>query len=120
MRWWPWNRQRTPSEQPQDAPSAALSTQIAELTAQVSQLTSDLAGIRLEWAETLDKLNRWSSRQSARQRRETHQNLDHLAADGPEDAEDAPGATNGAGVESGSLADRAARKAALRAQFNRR
>jgi len=35
-----------------------------------------------EWATTLDKIGRWAARQSARERRDTHKNLDTLAADG--------------------------------------
>ncbi len=47
-----------------------------------------------EWATTLDKIGRWASRQSARERKDTHKKLDVLA-DG------APG--NGAPADSRSL-----------------
>jgi len=33
-----------------------------------------------EWATTLDKISRWASRQSARERKDTHAKLDTLAA----------------------------------------
>ena len=32
----------------------------------------------VEWATTLDKIGRWASRQSARERRDTHKTLDEL------------------------------------------
>ncbi len=38
--------------------------------------------IRLDWATTLDKIGRWASRQSARERKDTNKKLDVLA-DGP-------------------------------------
>ena len=33
-----------------------------------------------EWASTLDKIGRWASRQSARERKDTHKKLDELGA----------------------------------------
>lgn len=36
-----------------------------------------------EWATTLDKIGRWASRQSARERKDTNAKLDTLAGDGP-------------------------------------
>lgn len=126
MTWyWPWNRQETPSHAPHDATDRTAEPppdddEIAgSIQAQLSQLTSDLAGIRLEWAEVLDKLNRWASRQSARERRRTVAQLDGLTGDGPEVAEDAPGATNGQDVGNGAHPDRSAAKAALRARIRR-
>jgi len=36
-----------------------------------------------EWATTLDKIGRWASRQSARERKDTHKKLDVLAEGEP-------------------------------------
>lgn len=123
MRWeWPWNRQRTPSKPPPDAPGLdadAPDDEPGSVQAQLSQLTSDLAGLRLEWAEVLDKINRWASRQSARERRRAVAQLDGLNGDGSEIAEDALGATNGQEQGNGARLDRSAAKAALRAQIRR-
>jgi hypothetical protein len=125
---WPFsprNRQQTPSIAPENASDRTQEPppdddEIAgSIQAQLSQLTSDLAGLRLEWAEVLDKLNRWASRQSARERRRAVAQLDHLSGDGPEVAEDAPGATNGRELGNGAPPDRSAAKAALRALIRR-
>jgi len=43
----------------------------------------DSAQMLTEWATTLDKISRWASRQSARERRDTNKKLDTLAA-GPD------------------------------------
>jgi hypothetical protein len=116
---WPFaprNRQQTPSHAPESASADAKT----ELAAQLSQLTADVAGLRLEWAEILDKINRWASRQAARDRRRASAELDGL-----EIAEDAPGDANGGedGVEvgpAGNAAQRAALKAHLRARIQPR
>ncbi|MGH7510996.1 MAG: hypothetical protein ACREMZ_16280 [Gemmatimonadales bacterium] len=91
----------------------------SSLSVRLSQLESDLAGLRLEWAEVLDKLNRWASRQSARERRRAVAQLDDLAGNGSEIAEDAPGATNGRELGNGAPPDRSVAKAALRALIRR-
>jgi hypothetical protein len=125
MRWyWPWNRQQTPSHAPENtiAPSQESPPDEEELanslSVRLSQLESDLAGLRLEWAEVLDKLNRWASRQSARERRRAVAQLDELG-DGPEIAQEAAGATNGHLPDSGSPDERSRLKAALRAKIRR-
>lgn len=126
MPWrWPWNRQETPSQHPDDAGNGSQEPPpdddevASSISAQLSQLTSDLAGLRLEWAEVLDKLNRWASRQSARERRRAVAQLDQLSGDGPEIAEDASGATNGHELGNGAQVDRSIAKAALRAKLRR-
>jgi len=43
----------------------------------------EAAQMLTEWASTLDKISRWASRQSARERRDTDKKLDTLAA-GPD------------------------------------
>lgn len=115
---WPWNRQRTPSKPPESL-TAVTENPPPELVAQLSQLSADLAGLRLEWAEVLDKINRWASRQAARERRRAAVVLDELGQDGQEIAEDAPGATNGHDPAPGSPEARMAAKAALRSRIRR-
>jgi len=39
----------------------------------------DADQLRIDWATTLDKIGRWASRQSARERKDTHAKLDTLA-----------------------------------------
>lgn len=117
MSWyWPWNRQQTPSEPPAAAAAPPPAPLDGSLEARLSQLTAELAGLRLEWSETLDKLGRWASRQAARDRRRVDRDLDQLS-EGSESHEDTPGDTNGGGpgvVEAQtSRGGRAALKAAL-------
>jgi hypothetical protein len=114
----PWNKQ-APTSQPAPTPTAPASEWPNPLAAQLSQLTADLSALRLEWSEVLDKLNRWTKRQSARDRREVNSGLAHLGEDGPEMAEDAPGATNGHDPAPGSPEARLAAKAALRSRLRR-
>jgi hypothetical protein len=113
----------TPSEPPQNGhrePSEPPTAEPGTLAARVSHLESELSTLRLEWSETLDKLGRWASRQSARDRRRVDRDLDQLAGDSPETHEDAPQAANGVPADNGSLIDRVSRKAALRRQLNGR
>lgn len=64
-------------ELPEPEPLSASDREVLDaLVAEVKQL-------RIEWAETLDKVNRWASRQAARQRKELHANLDAAMADEP-------------------------------------
>ena len=119
---------RTASDAPQNPTSMAtepplnadqhVTARAGDLEARVSQLTAQVQGLQLEWSETLDKLSRWASRQSARDRRRVAIDLDGLAGDAQEAHEDAPGATNGGGPTSGSLPDRTALKAALRRRIH--
>jgi hypothetical protein len=44
---------------------------VGHLSHDVSELKSELASIRFEWAEVLDKINRWSAREATRRRRDT-------------------------------------------------
>lgn len=44
---------------------------VSHLSHDVSELKSELASIRFEWAEVLDKINRWSAREATRRRRDT-------------------------------------------------
>jgi len=58
----------------------ALSEHVVDLAAAVQAQEHDTAQMLTEWATTLDKISRWASRQSARERRDTHAKLDTLAA----------------------------------------
>lgn len=55
----------------QDAPGSIETPDPASLPAlqRLGILEADLAQLRLEWAETLDKLSNWASRQAARDRK---------------------------------------------------
>jgi len=64
-----------------------LAGQINEFTAALGDQERQQAQLLTEWASTLDKISRWASRQSARERRDTDKKLDTLAA-GPNGAED--------------------------------
>jgi hypothetical protein len=120
---WPFtprNRQRTPSEPPV-SPDGQLPTTPLGASGTAPATQADLEVLRLEWAEVLDKLARWSSRQSARDRKRVNRELDQLD-EGSEAHEDAPGDTNGGGAEvdtppSMNGAQRAAYKAQLRARI---
>lgn len=120
MPWYaPWNKQ-SPTPQPPPTPTAPASEWPNPLAAQLSQLTADVSALRLEWSEVLDKLNRWTKRQSARDRREVSAGLELLGENGPEMAEDGPGATNGHDPAPGTPEARMVAKAALRSRIVRR
>ena len=64
-------------------------TRVLDLCEYVSKLEdrivaqqSEADQLRIDWATTLDKIGRWASRQSARERKDTAKKLDVLA-DGP-------------------------------------
>jgi hypothetical protein len=121
-----WNWLRTPSRTPSEPPEQQLETAAIEtmqdLAARVVALEAQITQLQLSWQETLDKLGRWASKQAARERRRVDRDLDHLAGEGSENGsdslEDAPESTNGGGPDPqvGGAADRAVRKAQLRAR----
>jgi len=51
---------------------------VAALRAEVAALRTDNEQVRIDWATTLDKIGRWASRQSARERKDTNKKLDEL------------------------------------------
>ena len=53
---------------------------VVELAGSVQEQERANAQMLTEWATTLDKISRWASRQSARERKDTHAKLDTLAA----------------------------------------
>jgi len=117
---WPWNRQQNPSEHASngDLPIGEMVERQPEpsetpLHTQVQLLATELASLRLEWAEVLDKINRWASRQAARERQRAVRELSAMSDD-QETLQEAQGPTNDAGM--GSQADRATIKAQLRAR----
>jgi hypothetical protein len=77
-----------PGGDPGPLPEASLSQTDREALA---QLADEFQRMRLEWAEVLDKVNRWAGRQAARQRKELLDNLDTASADDHE----APAVMNG-------------------------
>lgn len=54
------------------------------LEARLAQMTADAGLLRVEWAEVLDKISHWASRQSGREAKKAKQNLDILAQEGAE------------------------------------
>jgi hypothetical protein len=79
---WPWNRALRASQEP----DPTLADRVAGLEAAISGMTADVKLLRIEWAEVLDKIGRWASRQSGRLAKQAKENIDAAA-------EDAPGAT---------------------------
>jgi len=76
-------------------------TRVLDLCEYVSKLEdrivaqqSEADQIRIDWATTLDKIGRWASRQSARERKDTSKKLDILAEGEP---------ANGAPADSRSM-----------------
>lgn len=123
---WPFSgrqHQETPRNHPSTTPAQLETSEDrpqspnAELVAQISQLTAEVGAVRQEWAETLERLNRWSKRQSARERRELHAALD---GEGMEVAEEETPEPIPVSAGNGSQMDRAAMKAQLRAQLRQR
>ncbi len=83
------------SELAQDVQTAR--ERVEELAGHVAAFTQALeaqerqqAQLITEWATTLDKIGRWASRQSARERRDTDKKLDTLAAGPAENGATAP------------------------------
>ncbi len=52
---------------------------VAALGERLEGQHGELDQIRVDWATTLDKIGRWASRQSARERKDTNTKLDTLA-----------------------------------------
>lgn len=87
--------------------ASELAVEVQSCTALVGDLTDSVDTLRealvdqqrrsdqmlTEWATTLDKIGRWASRQSARERKDTHTKLDTLAGDGPKSGRDADPST---------------------------
>lgn len=103
----PWNREPEP---PQEAapPSAALLTALSlrmddaiqrleAIERTLAEQRASLSLVRVEWAEVLDKINHWASRQAGRLSRKAQAGLDALA-----NAQDAPQGTNGEGAGTGT------------------
>ena len=67
-----------------------LAGHIDEFTAALGDQERQQAQLLTEWASTLDKIGRWASRQSARERRDTDKKLDTLAAGPGENGSSAP------------------------------
>lgn len=82
MRLWPWKRARMASEARSqgDADSdTPLTTRelvgqllltCTDLRTQIERQGAEMTTIRLEWSDTLDRIQRWASRQGARHRRD--------------------------------------------------
>lgn len=96
MRLWPKKGPRTASE-PRSEPGAGddtpLTTRelvgqllltVTDLRGKIEQQNSEMATLRLEWADTLDRIQRWASRQGARHRRDIEAALtEHPQASAP-------------------------------------
>lgn len=104
-----------PNASPAPPPQAPDNGAIADLGARLAALEKtygELVDIRLQWTEVLDKLQRWTNRQNARDARRLQTELGTLA----DSTEDAPGPTipQGAGVDPHQLKN--ALRQRLRAQ----
>jgi len=81
---------RVPNSEP-PASETTLRELVSHLSHDVSELKSELASIRFEWAEVLDKINRWSAREATRRRRDVTAALSddrQLAVPDPAQADD--------------------------------
>ena len=67
-----------------------LAGHVAAFTEALGDQERQQAQLLTEWASTLDKIGRWASRQSARERRDTDKKLDTLAAGPGENGPSAP------------------------------
>lgn len=85
---------RAPRE-PEVVPQS-LDERLRAIEAKLTDMTASTGLLRVEWAEVLDKINRWASRQSGRLSRQAK-----AALDAAETAEDAPQAPIGGGPGSG-------------------
>jgi len=85
----PWNRPREVSPPPPTesaaSPVAGLEARISALEQRHAQAAADVGLLRVEWAEVLDKISHWASRQSGREAKKAKASLDNLAQDAPGD-----------------------------------
>lgn len=105
---WPWTRHQPPAPPPEPATPQTyldLDHRVQELERALGHLSTDLTTLRMEWAEVLDKVNRWFARQAGRLGRDVRTALEKANQD---DA----GATNG---QEGGPHPQPTGKAALRA-----
>ena len=98
---------------PPPPPSARTEADDLPLTAlqRLQQLEADFAQLRLEWSDTLDRIQRWAGRMAARERQRIHRDLDQLGGDSA--SPEAAGEPNGNG---GGVDPRQSLKAQLRAR----
>jgi len=54
---------------PPTPPDPSLRELVLITRQELTELKTDLQGIRMEWADTLSKINRWAAKEAARQRR---------------------------------------------------
>jgi hypothetical protein len=90
MRLWPRNAVSSDRPSPladQQAALRACEDRLRALEARVTDMAATTGLLRIEWAEVLDKINRWASRQTGRLARAANAALEKAA-------EDAPGSTN--------------------------
>jgi|GEM_PF-4652488 len=112
----PWNRSQEPAAPPSptDGPALrALEARMLAVEQQLSGLTGSLGLIRVEWAEVLDKINRWASRQAGRLSKQAKDNIEAAG-----ESQDAPGSTNGQGGGVGRLTKADLRRLAYERRSN--
>lgn len=63
--------------------------------AQLATLRAKMTALETEWADTLDKITRWTARENARKRRATARALEEQGSDSPEGSEGLTEAGNG-------------------------
>ena len=79
---------------PSVTPPPGLEERCGALERRNAELAADLALLRREWADTLDKLQTWFGRQAARKRQQLHRDLETAE----EKAQDPVRDTNGGGA----------------------
>lgn len=93
---WPFNRREKASV----TPPPGHEERLGALERRNAELAADLALLRREWADTLDKLQTWFGRQAARKRQQLHRDLEGE----PQTPQDAPqAAINGGPVDKATL-----------------
>ena len=110
----PWLNWLFPASQPAPSPVEELPPQ-PSLDARLREIESqlrDIALLRIEWTEVLDKLQAWTNRQNARDAKRLKAGIQQLS----ETHEDAPESTNGSGVPSNPADVKQALRQRLRAQ----
>ena len=107
MRFWTRNAAPTaPAPTPlanQEAALRACEDRLRALEARVTDMAATTGLLRIEWAEVLDKINRWASRQTGRLARLAHANLEKAAEDDPGPAIPGEGVPKGRAVTKSDL-----------------
>ena len=69
---------------PPDSNMLTLASIVSQQEGRISEMRAEIAGLRREWDEVIDRINRWAGRENARKRRSIASGLNDRDAGPPE------------------------------------